>query len=204
MHFLVAELLRAGFQHLEIVVAGQARDAVGAGDAHLVLGLGVPRLHFGERDRPIQEIGAGDAAIGALDLELVLVEAQRGAGPVRRRTADRLHDPCRKVRKIPGDAPASRCGAHVGPGELGKALPFIVDEVLQFDARAGLKDHDLDALLRKLVAERSAARAGAHDHDHAAVIQIEFCHVEFLPDCSLPVALQAFGSQSMSAKPRLM
>jgi hypothetical protein len=43
--------------------------------------------------------------------------------------------------------------------------------------------------LRKLIAERPAARAGANDHDHAAVIQIEFCHVEFLPDCSLPAAL---------------
>src|SRR5262249_54064173 len=108
------------------------------------------------------------------------------------------------VGKILCDPPASGCGAHVGPGELGKALPLIVDEVLQFDARAGFKDHDLDALLRKLVAERSAARSGADNHDHAAVIQIKFCHVEFLPDCSLPMALYAFGSQSMSAKPRLM
>ena len=108
---------------------------------------------------------------------------------MRGRTADRLHDPRRKVRKIFCDAPASRCGAHVGPCKLGKALPFIVDEVLQLDARTGFKDHDLDALLRKLIAERSAARAGTDDHDHAAVIQIEFCHVGFLPEGSLPVAL---------------
>ena len=177
MHVLVAELLRAGLQHLEIVVAGQAGNAVGAGHAHLVLGLGVPRLHLGERDRPVQQVGAGDVAVGALGLELVLVEAQRGAGPVRRRAADRLDDPGRQVGEVLGDAPAARRGAHVGPGELGEALPFVVDEVLDLDARAGFEDDDLDALLRELVAERAAAGAGADDHDHAVVIQIEFCHV---------------------------
>ena len=108
---------------------------------------------------------------------------------MRGRATDGLDDPGGQVGKILRDAPASRGGAHVGPGELGKALPFIIDEVLQLDARAGFKDHDLDALLRKLVAERSAARAGADDDDHAAVIQIEFCHVGFLPEVSLPVAL---------------
>ena len=48
------------------------------------------------------------------------------------------------------------------------------------DARTGFENDDLDALLRKLVAQRSAAGAGAHDHDHAAVIQIEFCHLGLL------------------------
>src|SRR6202040_4466094 len=43
MNFLVAELSGAGLQHLEIVIARQSRNIVGAGDAHLVLGLGVPR-----------------------------------------------------------------------------------------------------------------------------------------------------------------
>src|SRR5262245_39291247 len=100
----------------------------------------------------------------------MLVEAQRCAGPVRCRTAYRLHDPRWKVWKVRGDAPASRRGTHVGPGELGKAFPFVVDEVLEFDARAGLKDHHLDAFLSKLIAQRSAARAGANDHHHAAVI----------------------------------
>ena len=65
MDFLVAELARAGLHHLVIVVAGQARNAVGARDAHLVLGLGVPRLHLGERDRPVEQVGAGDIAVGA-------------------------------------------------------------------------------------------------------------------------------------------
>ncbi len=41
----------------------------------------------------------------------------------------------------------------------------------------GLKDHDLDALLGELVAERSASGAGADDYDHTIVVQIEFCHV---------------------------
>ena len=48
------------------------------------------------------------------------------------------------------------------------------------DARTGFEDNDLDALLRKLVAQCSTARARAHDHDHAAVIPIEFCHLDVL------------------------
>ena len=62
-------------------------------------------------------------------------------------------------------------------------------------ASTGFEDHHLDALLRKLVAERAATRAGADDADHAVVVQIECCH------CRLPYAC---GSQSMSLKPRLM
>src|SRR6185312_15421541 len=59
-----------------------------------------------------------------------------------------------------------------------EALPLVIDEVLVLDARAGLEDHDLDALLRELVAERSAAGAGADNDHHAGVILIEFCHVK--------------------------
>ena len=58
---------------------------------------------------------------------------------------------------------------------------------------AGLEDHDLDALLGELVAERAAARAGADDHDQSVIVEVEFCH-GFLPQLS----------QSMSLKPRLM
>ena len=177
VHGLVAELLCTRFQHLEIVVAGQTGNSVSAGNAHLVFSLGVPRLHFGERDRPIQQIGARHASISALGLELMLVEAQRRAGPVCRRAAHRLHDPGRKIGEVLGHTPASGCGAHVRPCELGKALPFIVDEVMVLDARTGFEDDDLDALLRQFVAQCSTARARAHDYDHAAVIQIEFCHL---------------------------
>ena len=41
MDFLVAELLGAGFEHLEIVVAGETGNAMGARDAHAILSLGV-------------------------------------------------------------------------------------------------------------------------------------------------------------------
>ena len=61
--------------------------------------------------------------------------------------------------------PGSGGRAHVLPGELGEARPFVVDEVRNLVAVAGLEDHDLDALLGELVAECSAARAGADDDD---------------------------------------
>lgn len=56
MAFLVAELVGTGFHNLEIIVAGQTFNAVGAGDPHLVLGLGVVRLQIGQRDRPVEQI----------------------------------------------------------------------------------------------------------------------------------------------------
>jgi len=93
------ELLGAGLHHLEIVVARQSRNVVGAGDAHLVFGFGVPRLHFRQRDRPVEQVGARHIAIGASDPELVLVEPQRRAGPVDGRSADRFDDPRRQVGK---------------------------------------------------------------------------------------------------------
>src|SRR6202007_654864 len=49
--------------------------------AHLVFGLGVPRLHIGKRDRPVQQIRAGHAAIRASDPEFMLGEPQRRERP---------------------------------------------------------------------------------------------------------------------------
>jgi hypothetical protein len=118
MDFLIAELLCTRFEHLEIVVAGETRDVVGARRAHLVFGLGVPGLHLGERQRPVEQIGAGHVAIGGLGLELVILETQRRAGPVDRRAADRLDDPGGQAGKVGGDAPASRRRALVEPGQL--------------------------------------------------------------------------------------
>ncbi len=195
VHLLVAELAGAGFQHLEVVVARQPRDPIRSRRAHLVLGLRIPRLHLGERDRPVEQVRTRDVAVRAARLELVLLEAQRSASPVHRRAADRLDDPRRQVGKIVRHAPGTRRGAHVLPGELGKARPFVVDEIRDLMASAGFQDHHLDALLRKLVAERAAAGAGADNADHGVVVQIE-CRHRRLP--------YACGSQSMSLKPRLM
>ena len=191
--FLVAELARAGLHHFEIVVAGQARNAVGARRAHLELGLGVPRLHLGERYRPVEQVGAGDVAINRFDLELVFIEAQRRTGPVHGRAADRLDDPGRQIGEVMRDPPASRSGAHILPGQLDEAVPLVIDEILHLVPVAGLEDHDLDALLGEFIAERATARAGADDHDQSVIVEVEFCH-GFLPQLS----------QSMSLKPRLM
>ncbi len=123
---------------------------------------------------------------------------------MHRRSADRFDDPGRQIGEVLGDAPAARGRAHIVPRQLRETLPLIVDEILDLGARTGLKDHDLDALLREFVAERSAAGAGAHDYNHAIVIQIEFCHVMSSQLMFCPTSCQTFGSQSMSLKPRLM
>ncbi len=192
LHLLVAELLGAGFQDLVVVAARQARNAVGAGRPHLVFGLVVPGLHLGERDRPVEKACARHIAVDGLGLELVLLEAQRGAGPMHGRAADRLHDPGGKAREILGDPPGARRGPLVEPGNPGEHRPFVVLEILHLVAPARFQADDAHALLGEFVGERAAAGAGAYDHDNRTVIEIKWCsHVRCLPQ-----------SQSMSSKPR--
>src|SRR5919107_2809966 len=52
MHLLVADPLGSGVEHLEVIIARQAGDAVGPGHAHLVLGPGIIRLYLGQGQRP--------------------------------------------------------------------------------------------------------------------------------------------------------
>jgi hypothetical protein len=118
------------------------------------------------------------------------------------RSTDRLDDPRRQVGEILGDAPVAGCGSHILPRQLRETFPFVVDEVLQLDARPGLKDHNLDALLGQFVTQRAAAGAGTDDYDHAIIVQIKFRH-DVLPT-GFVRSRQTFGSQSMSLKPRLM
>src|SRR6185369_15947921 len=61
---LVAELLGAGLQDLEVVVAGQPRNLVGPRDTHAILGPRVIRFEFLEGDRPVEQGSARDLAIG--------------------------------------------------------------------------------------------------------------------------------------------
>ena len=178
MDFLVAERLGACLKDLEVVVAGQSGDAVGAGHPHFVLGLGVVGLEIGERDRPVEKVGTFDVAVGGLRLEFVLLKAQRSAGPVGRCSADCLDDPGGQVGEILRHPPVTGGGAIVEPGELAERVPFVVDEVLVLDALAGFQDDDVDALLGQFVAERAAAGARADDDDDAVVVQcVRCCHV---------------------------
>src|SRR6185312_1242871 len=99
------------------------------------------------------------------------------------RSADRLDDPCRQIWKVAGDTPGAGRRSHVGPRQLREALPFIVDEVLDLGAWSGLKDHHLDTFLSELIAERTAAGAGADNYNNAIVVLIEFRHdVSSQPD----------------------
>ena len=100
---------------------------------------------------------------------------------MRGRAADGLDDPGRQVRKILRHAPVAGGGALVLPGELGKRIPLVIDEILVFVAGARLEDDDVDAFLRKLVAQRAAAGAGADDDDHAVVVEVKLCCHGFLP-----------------------
>ncbi len=180
--FLVAELVGAGLHHLEIVVARQAGNAVGARHAHLVLGLGVIRLHFLQRNGPVEQVRADHVAVGGARLELMLLDAQRGAGPVDGRAADRLDDPGRQPGEVARDPPASRGRARVEPGDLAEHLPFVIGEIRDLMPSAGFEDHRVDAFQRQLRAERSAAGAGPdHDND-LIVVQIVFrSHVRSSP-----------------------
>jgi hypothetical protein len=102
---LVAELVGARLEHLEVVVARQPYDAVRAGDPHAVLSLVVVGLEVGEADRPVEQACTLDFAIDRPRLELVLLEAQAGAGPVHGRAADRLDDPGGQAGEVLGHPP---------------------------------------------------------------------------------------------------
>ena len=178
---LVAKLFRAQLENLEIVAAWQARPVARTGDAHLVLGLGVIGLEIGEGDRPVEKIGARDVPVGGRLLELMLLEAKGRARPVGRRSADGFDDPGRQVGEVLVNPPTARGRPHIGPCKLGEAWPFVVDEIREVQALARFEHDDFDALLRQLVAKRSAARARPYDDDDAVVVLIEFrCHVRFL------------------------
>src|SRR5262249_39550495 len=114
-------------------------------------------------------------------LELVLLEAQRGAGPVRGGAADGLADPGRQVGEVVRDAPAAGGRALVEPRELPEGLPLVLDEGRGRLPRTRFEHDDLDALLAQLVRQRASAGAGADDHDEAVVVQVELRHLSLLP-----------------------
>ena len=176
VHFLIAEPGGAVVHHLEVVVARQARDAIGARDAHLVFGFGVIRLQLLERERPIQQIRSLEVAVERPGLKFMLLEAQRSAGPVRACTSNRLADPGREFRKILGNAPASGGRALVEPSQLAEGLPFIIDEAGIRLLAACFQHDDLDAFLAQLVGQRAAAGARTDDHDDRVIAEIKRCH----------------------------
>jgi len=71
------------------------------------------------------------------------------------RAAHCLDDSGRQVREIARNAERARSGAHVGPGQLAEACPFIVDEVRDLVPGAGLENDRLDALEREFGAQRA-------------------------------------------------
>ncbi len=190
---LVADLLRTGLEDLVVVVPRQAGQVAGAGDAHLGLGLVVPRRHLGPVDRPVEQVRALHGTVVGQRLPLVILEAQAGAGEMRRRAADRLDDPRRQVGEVARHPPRPGGGAHVEPGELGEAFPLVVDEVLGLVVAAGFEGDDGDALLRQSVAEHAAAGTGADDDDDRVVVEVKGCSHD-----------PRSYSQAMSLKPRSM
>jgi hypothetical protein len=167
---LVADLHRAGRHHLEVVIGRQARQTVGARHAQLLLRAVVVRVELFARERPVEQIGVLDIAIGGPRLELVRLDAQARAGPVRGRAADRLADPCGQIRKVFGDAPAARRGAFVEPRQQLERTPLVGREVGLRMQLARLQHDDVDTLLRQFVRKRAATRARSDDHDDLVVV----------------------------------
>ena len=169
MHFLVTQLFGACAEHLEVVVARQTRDAVGARDAHLVLGSGVVRLQFLQRHRPVHQVGACNLAIVGTGPEFVVLEPQRCASPVRRRAAHGFANPRGQVGEVFCQTPAARGGAVVQPCQLTEGFPLVVYEGCSRLHCACFEHNDLDTLLGEFVGERSATCAGPDDDDHIVV-----------------------------------
>lgn len=129
------------------------------GGAHGHLGLVIVGRHLGQRDRPVEERGTGDLAIGGQRLELVCLEARRRTGPMGRRATDRLDDPGRQIREILRDAPGAAGRARIEPGHLAEGLPFVVVIILVFQVRAGLEHNTGNACLGQLVGKGTTTGA---------------------------------------------
>ncbi len=193
---LVAEALRAGRHHLEVVVAGQVRAAAAAGDAHLGLGLLVVRQDVLVRQRPVDEIGAGHLAVRASGPKFVGLEARTVAGPVYGGAAHGLAGPERR-RPMLGDVP--RLAHRIEPTDEAEHVEIIVLEVGDRVALAGLDDDDVDAFGSELVRQRSAAGARTDDDDDIAVVEIEFRH-GFLPRPILSAARRCRRSRDRDSR----
>ena len=192
---LVADLLRAVGHDLVVVVRRQRGTTVTVRDTHADLGVVVVRLHLGQRDRPVQQRGPLDVAVGGLRRELVLLEARAGAGPVGRGAADGLDGPGRQVREVLRDPVAPGGRAHVGPGHLVEGRPLVVVVVRAGQVRTGLQDHDAHAGLAQVVGQGAATGARADDDDDVRVGVLETGH-------ALISSMRGSGSQSRSSKPR--
>jgi hypothetical protein len=121
---LVAQPPGARRHHLEIVVARQARNIGGAGDAELVLGARIERLEVRERERPVEQVGACNIAVDGARAELVLLEAKGRARPVHGRSAHGLAYPQGQRRvEIAG------ADALVQPAQAAEHGGIVVDDV---------------------------------------------------------------------------
>ncbi|MNV04711.1 hypothetical protein D3C71_950160 [compost metagenome] len=140
------------------------------GRSHSDFRFVIIRRHVLERDRPVQKRCALNVAIGGARLELIVLEARRGTGPMGRRAANGLDDPCRQARKILGDPPGAAGGARIEPGHLLEGLPLVVVVILVFQMGACLKQDAGNARLGQFVSQRSAARARAYDDDGLFVL----------------------------------
>ena len=180
----VADALGPLEQHLGVVVRLVVGHAVGTGDADVLLGAVVVRLHLGQRDRPVEQGRAGDLPVHGPGPELVLLEPRAAARPVHRRAADALAVPRRQVREVVGEPVGALGLAQVEPRELQERGPLVVDVLLGLEALAGLEHDDVDALLRELVGEGSATGPGADDDDDRVVGVVERCRHQRAP-CSV-------------------
>ena len=145
---LIAHLFRTSCQHFVVVITWQTRNTVGTRGAHLVLGTSVIRVHLIQRDRPVEQVSATDFTVNRACFELVLLEAQGSARPVRCRSTHCLHDPCRQIREVIRHTPSTRGSTLVEPGNLAEHRPLVVLEIIDLVTTAGLENHDIDSLLR--------------------------------------------------------
>src|SRR5208283_3581845 len=103
----------------------------------------------------------------------MLLEPQRATGPMHRSPTNHFAGPRGKVWIIPGDRPGSRSGPFIKPRQLGKRLPLIINMLLPFNPRSGLKNQRANPLLGQFVSKRATPGTRTDNEHHAIVIQIK-------------------------------
>ena len=117
----------------------------------------VEGLELLQGDRPVEQVRSLDGPVVAAGSELVVLDAQTGAGPGGRRAADGLADPGRQIREVSGDAPAPGGRPRIEPGQRAEVLSSIVFGQTELHSAFGG------------VVPEIAARAHAEKLDHCVV-----------------------------------
>ena len=155
MDALVADFLRRGVHHFEVIRGGHPGIAVAPGHHQPPLRQLVVALELLVGDGPVDKRAASHGAVGAARPDFPWPDTGRGRGPMNRRAANRLADPGRQAGEVFRNAPGSGLRALIEPGQLAERFTWHLREARQRLALTRLQQDHLDATASQLMRQRA-------------------------------------------------